>query len=457
MRVVIAGGGISGLSAAYDLRKASIENLLVESNPQLGGVIRTERIEGNLLECGPDSFIAQKTAALELIAELGLADDVIGSNDDGRITFIRKDGKLIPLPDGLMMMVPTKIMPMALSPLLGWGTKLHMGLEYFRKPPASPRPDRSVADFVRDHYGEETLDYVAEPLLSGVYGGDPNKLSVNSVLPRFADLETKYGSLTRGVLAQKGKARGAPAGSAGSLFRTMKTGLGTLVDKLAPPARSMLLNSSVEALESAGGRYRVRINGNWTEARNVILTGPAYQAAKLLTSIDPILAAKLNEIDYSSTATVNLGYKTSRLPKQLVGFGLLVPRKERKRLRACTFVANKFSHRVADGWQVIRCFFGGTGDPAILEESDASIQDHATAEMKELLGISVSPDFCSIARWPRSMAQYTVGHSVRIEEIRSRLKAWPGLFLAGNGYQGIGLPDCVQMGRTAAKSAIGLG
>lgn len=452
MRVIIAGGGISGLAAAYDLRKQKIEHLLVESSSRLGGVIRSERIEGNLLECGPDSFIAQKPAAFELIREAGLEDDVIGSNDDRRVTYIRKHGELIPLPEGVMMVVPTRIIPMALSSLLSWGTKIRMGLEYFRKPAKSPAPDRSVAEFIRDHYGEETLDYLAEPMLSGVYGGDPALLSVQSVLPRFAEIEAKYGSLTRGALAAKAAA--APTG--GSLFRTLKTGLGSLVDKLAPPAAAMRLGSSVETIERASGGYRVRISGQWTNARNVILTGPAYRAAEVLAGIDPELAAKLNAIDYSSSATINVGYKTSRLPKKLVGFGLLVPRKERKRLLACTFVANKFSDRVADGWQVIRCFFGGAGDAAVLDESDESLRDLAMAELKELLGISVDPDFYSISRWPRSMAQYTVGHAKRNEEIQTRLQALPGIFLAGNGYQGIGLPDCVQMGRMAAKAAIEL-
>ena len=448
-QVIIAGGGITGLSAAYDLRRAGVESLVVEGNSQLGGVIRTERIEGNLLECGPDSFISQKPAALELISELGLADDVIGSNDDRRITYIKRNGTLVPLPEGMMMMVPTRIMPIAMSPLLSWGAKIRMGLEYFRGPVASVAPDRSVADFIRDHFGEETLDYLAEPLLSGVYGGDPSQLSVRSVLPRFADLEAQYGSLTRGMIAQKAS---APA-SAGSLFRTLKGGLGSLIDKLTPPADSVMLNSTIEAIESGPAGYRAKINGDWIEARIVILTGPAYRAAQVLTGLDPALAGLLNGIDYSSTATVNLGYRNSTLPQPLTGFGLLIPRKERKRLLACTLVGNKFSHRIAGGWQVIRCFFGGSGDAAVLDEPDESIRGYAVAELRELLGIAVEPDFCSISRWPRSMAQYAVGHSARVVAIQDRLRRLPGLFLAGNGYQGIGLPDCIQMGRTAAQSA----
>ena len=351
-----------------------------------------------------------------------------------------------------MMMVPTKIMPMAVSPLLSWGTKIRMGLEYFRKPPAAPLPDRSVADFIGDHYGQESVEYLAEPLLAGVYGGDPAKLSVASVLPRFVELETEYGSLTRGVLAGLRK---NPRQPGSSLFRTLKRGLGSLVERLAPPANMCRLNCSVEAVERGSrGGYRVRVSGSWIETDTVILTGPAYQAAKLLDGLDPELAGLLEQIEYGSSAIANLGYRVSHMPKPLMGFGLLVPGKERKRMRACTFVGNKFSFRVADGWQVIRCFFGGVADAAILDESDAEIRAHAIAELKQILGISVDPDFCCIARWPRSMAQYTVGHSVRMEAIQTRLRALRGVFLAGNGYQGIGLPDCTRMGRAAAKSAI---
>ncbi|HWR49780.1 MAG TPA: protoporphyrinogen oxidase, partial [Bryobacteraceae bacterium] len=205
-RVVIVGGGISGLSAAYYLRKAGIAPTIVERRPRLGGVIETERVEGCVLEAGPDSFISQKPWALQLIREVGLGGDVIASNDHLRVTYVRKGGRLVPLPDGLMLMIPTKILPMVKSGLLGWGTKIRMGLEWFRKPPVDPPEDRSVAEFVAEHYGQEAVDYLAEPLLSGIYGGDPSRLSVASVLPRFVELEAKYGSLTKGVLHARKKA-----------------------------------------------------------------------------------------------------------------------------------------------------------------------------------------------------------------------------------------------------------
>ena len=225
-RIVIIGGGISGLSTAYYLARGGISSTLIDSRPRLGGVIETEHVEGCTIEAGPDSFLSIKPAAMDLIRELGLAADVIGSNDHLRKTWVWKKGRLVPLPDGLMMMVPTRIMPMVASPLLSWSTKLRMGLELFRAP-SPPKEDESVAEFVREHYGQEAVDYLAEPLLSGIYGGNPEALSVTSVLPRFVELAGRYGSLTKGVLAERRAAR-AQSGSL-PLFRTLKGGLGQLV------------------------------------------------------------------------------------------------------------------------------------------------------------------------------------------------------------------------------------
>jgi oxygen-dependent protoporphyrinogen oxidase len=212
-RAVIVGGGVSGLSAAYELSKAGIPSTLIERRPRLGGVVQTDRVEGCVLEAGPDSFLSAKPWALDLIRELGLGADVISSNDHLRVTYVVKRGRLTPLPDGLMLMVPTRIWPMVATGLLGWPTKIRMGLEWFRRPPKAPPSDRSVAEFIRDHYGQEAVDYLAEPLLSGVYGGDPNRLSVGSVLSRFTELEARHGSLTRGVLARAVRAA-RQAGSA---------------------------------------------------------------------------------------------------------------------------------------------------------------------------------------------------------------------------------------------------
>jgi len=444
-RVIVIGGGISGLSAAYDLTRAGADCTILEKQARAGGVIETRIADGCKLECGPDSFLAAKPAALTLIKELGLEADVIGSNDHQRTTYILKHGTLVALPEGVMMIVPTRVMPMVQSSLLSWGTKIRMGLECFRKPGESH--DRSVAEFVTDHFGQESLDYLAEPLLSGVYGGDPAQLSVGSVLPRFLQMEAKYGSLVRGVLA--GRSAAPPSGP---LFRTLKGGLGTLVDTLA--ARVKVCRADVETIERTDSGFRVRAGGEWTDADHVIVACPAWSAAALVSGVDPQLAELLATIDYSSSLTLSLIYRAADFDGKRAGFGFLVPKKERQRLAACTFVGTKFSFRVPDDRIVLRCFFGGIGDPAILNESDESVTAIARDELHRILGLTAAPISQTISRWPRSMAQYTLGHKQRVEEIRARTIAIPGLHLAGNAYDGIGIPDCIQGGRAAAQAVL---
>ena len=445
--MVIVGGGISGLSAAYDLARAGADCILLEKCPRLGGVIQTRSWENCLIDCGPDSFISQKPEALALIEELGLESEVIGSNDHQRATFIWKNGRLIALPDGLMMIVPSKVMPMVKSPLLGWATKIRMGLELFRR--AGYSPDRSVAEFVVDHFGQETLDYLAEPLLSGVYCGDPSQLSVASVLPRFLQMEAQYGSLGRAVWRTSGK---APASGNGSLFRTLKGGLSTLVDALAKHVTAC--QAGAETIERRDGGFRIRAGGDWRDAEQLVLALPAHAAAVLVAGIDGELARLLGGIPYSSSLTLSLIYRESEFDGQRAGFGFLVPKKERQRLAACTFVGTKFPFRAPDDKIILRCFFGGTGDETALQESDESLLAAAREELRRILGLTASPIFHTIARWPRSMAQYTVGHMTRVREIKARAAAIPGLYLAGNAYEGVGVPDCVRTGRMAATQIL---
>jgi oxygen-dependent protoporphyrinogen oxidase len=439
--VVIIGGGIAGLSAAYDLARAGINHTLFEKNARLGGVIETRHQDGCVLECGPDSFITSKPEVVTLLKELGLDGELIGSNDFQRTTYIVKNGKLVPLPEGVMMIVPTKVMPMVRSNLLSWGTKIRMGFELLRRPQTNP--DRSVAAFVIDHFGQETLDYLAEPLLSGVYGGDPKELSVNSVLARFVDMEKTTGSLGRAVMGAKN-----PPPPGGSLFKTLASGLGTMIDALGSYAN--VRHAPVEAVVRRGEAFAVRVLGDWLDASAVIVATPGPQAVPLLDGIDPEVARLLGTIPYSSSALVSLIYDESKFDGQRAGFGFLVPKKERLRLAAATFVGTKFPHRAPDDRILLRCFFGGIGDEAIMRESDDSMVAIARSELKRLLGLTAAPLFTMVSRWPSSMAQYTVGHSVRIAEIKKRVDAIPGLHLAGNGYDGIGIPDCVRTGRQAA-------
>ncbi len=452
-RVVVIGGGISGLSTAYYLSKAGVPATIVERRPRLGGVIETETIHGCVLETGPDSFLAAKPWAMDLIRELGLAGDIISSNDHARVTCVRKNGRLVPLPDGLMLMIPTKIMPLVSTSLLGWGTKIRMGLEWFRRPKGAARPDQSVAAFVAEHYGPEAVDYLAEPLLAGVYGGDPNRLSVASVLPRFIELEARYGSLTKGVLHERRKAARQAKGQ--PLFRTLKGGLGQLITTVTAAMRPEpeVMQGEAESLERTAEGWRVRINGDWIDAANVVLACQAYAAGALAGGVDGELGSLLGEVAYSSSITISLGYEKASFSHPLNGFGFLVPKRERGRMVACTWVGTKFSYRVPDDMAVLRCFVGGE-DESVLRESDETLIEAVRAELREIMGVTETPVFARLARWPRSMAQYTVGHQKRMAVVETRAAALPGLHLAGNAYTGIGIPDCIRMGKQAAERIV---
>jgi oxygen-dependent protoporphyrinogen oxidase len=453
--VVIIGGGISGLSAAFYLAKRGVRSTIIESRPRLGGVIQTEHIDGCTVEAGPDSFLSAKPAALELIRELGLADEVIGSNDFSRKTFVWKRGRLVPLPDGLMMMVPTRIMPLVATPLLSWGTKLRMGLELFHAPQPH-QEDQSVADFIEEHYGAEAVDYLAEPLLSGIYGGNPRELSVTSVLPRFVTLARQYGSLTRGVLAERAKAARTAAtnGAAAPLFRTLKGGLSEMIDALAASIEGTVAvrRAKAQGVERAPTGYRIRVDGDWIEAENLIIATEAHNASALLRGVDERLGELLCQVPYSSSMTVAVGYDARDFVEFPQGHGFLVPKKERRRLMACTWVGAKFPYRVPDGKIVARCFLGGTDDAAVLGESDDAVMAVVMEELREIAGIQAQPKFTRVSRWPLSMAQYTVGHPARLKEIEARVALLPGLHLAGNAYEGIGIPDCIRMGKRAAEA-----
>jgi protoporphyrinogen/coproporphyrinogen III oxidase len=470
-RIAIIGGGISGLSAAFYLeqqrrRGAPLEYALFERSSRLGGSLQTEHAESCLIEAGPDSFLTEKPWAADLCRELGIADQLIGSNDADRKTYILVKGRLVPIPDGLMFMVPTKILPVIFSPLFSLGTKLRMAREWFH-PPRAAGSDETVSALVERHYGPEMVDRLADPLLSGVYGGEASGLSVRAVLPRFAEMEAKHGSLGRSMLASR-KQMASSNATPRPLFTSLKKGMQQLVDAIVArlPREALRTGTTVREIRRESPRAGAPApaedswsvtweNGGAEEFDAVILATPAPVAGALIAPIQQELAAELSGVAYSSSVTVTLGYKQAglRLPP---GFGFLVPRSEGRRMLACTFVHNKFPHRAPQDRALIRCFLGGSRDEEILGWPDQQIELAVRQELRDILWLTATPLFCCIYKWQGAMAQYGVGHLERLERIECLRQHLPGLALAGNGYRGIGVPDCIRSGKEAAALAVGL-
>lgn len=475
MKTAIIGGGIAGLAAAYELEKASasgaaVDYTLFEAREQLGGALASEIVNGTVLERGPDSFLTEKPAATELCRELGIAADLIYSNDAARKTYILVKNKLIPLPDGLMFLVPTKLIPTALTPLFSLATKIRMGLELLHPPRPSGVEDESVATLVERHFGREAVDRLADPLLSGIYGGDATQLSARTVLPRLVEMETEYGSLTRGMLAGHRKMRaraaeaarenGASNGSASKgprpIFTTLRGGLQQLIDALQAALKpsAVRLSTPVSALSRISSGWRVEANGVGEIYDSVIVCSPAWAAGVLLSPVDAALGEDLGAIPYSSSITVNLLYDEAALGPLADGFGFLVPASERRAMLACTFVHRKFLGRTPPGKAILRAFLGGMKNEALLSETDEALVAIVRRELHEILGVTAEPEHTQVSRWRRAMAQYAVGHQARAKRVAERVAALPGLKLAGNAYDGIGIPDCIRLGRAAAKELL---
>jgi oxygen-dependent protoporphyrinogen oxidase len=461
IRIAIIGGGISGLAAAFALeehrRAGTVEYTLCESSPHLGGVLRTERIQGCIVEAGPDSFITEKPWAANLCRTLGLGDQLIGSNDADRKTYILVRGRLIPMPDGLMFMVPTKILPTGLSPLFSWTTKLRMARELLH-PPRAAEADESVASLVERHYGAEMVDRLADPLLSGVYGGEAASLSVRAVLPRFAEMERTHGSLGRAMLAARQKMQRPANKPAPPLFTSLKNGMQQLVETLVPrlSQASLLANTPAQSIQREAGGWTVSAGLKSDHFDAVILALPTHAAARILSITSPALSAELAAIGYSSSITVGLGYDREVRQSLPPGFGFLVPRSEGKRLLAATFVHNKFPHRAPEDRALLRCFFAGSTAESIWQLSDDAIIAVVRNELQQILGLRAAPLFARVYKWKSAMAQYGVGHLERLDRIERLRQQLPKLALAGNGYRGIGVPDCVRSGQDAAKLVLDL-
>ncbi len=462
MRVAIVGGGIAGLAAAYYLQEGAreagvpLEYSLIESDPRLGGKIVTYQQDGFVVEGGPDSFLTQKPWAVELCRRLGIEDRLIGTNEASRKVYILWKGKLQELPDGVLLIVPTRLTPFALSTLISPLGKLRMGMDLLI-PARQDRSDESVADFVRRRLGSEALDKIAEPLMGGIHTSDPERQSLQASFPRFVDLERKHGSLMKGMLAGRRTHRPS-TGKTLPAFMTLRGGLEEMTSAVAARLQDgrVLLGRSVVRMSRDQDRgYRLRLDdGAQLEADAVVLATPARASARLVAETDQALADRLDSIRYVSTATVSFGYRKDTLSHSLKGFGFVIPGKEGRRITGCTWTSTKFDDRAPEGMALVRCFLGSATNelPALLPEEEMVAV--AREEIHSIMGLDAEPILTYVHRWQDSHPQYDVGHLDLMAEIDARCASHPGLYLAGSSYRGVGIPDCIHSGQLAAEAIL---
>jgi oxygen-dependent protoporphyrinogen oxidase len=460
-RIVVVGGGIAGLAAAHRVTELSCQHgrpvalTLLEANRRLGGSIATERLDGFVIEAGPDSFISEKPWALQLCERIGLTPRLVRTNDTHRRTFVVHGARLEPLPDGFLLLAPTQLWPLVRSRLFSWPGKLRMALDLLL-PRGRQCGDESLGSFVTRRLGREALERVAQPLVGGIYTADPDSLSLAATMPRFLEMERQRRSIIWAMWAQQRRAPTASAGSSGarwSLFVSLDDGMQSLVDGLAQrlPEGAVRLNSAVQAARhDTCWRLTLRA-GSTVDADALILATPAHLSARLAADFDPALAAELRGIPYASSATVTLAYRRDQIPNPLDGFGFVVPLIEARSIVACTYSSVKYPGRAPEGHVLLRAFVGGALQEALFEQTDAGMAESVRSELRDLLGIASEPLLTRIHRHPQAMPQYHVGHLDRMARIEARASGLPGLALAGNAYRGIGIPDCVHSGELAAE------
>ncbi|NPV68990.1 MAG: protoporphyrinogen oxidase [Anaerolineae bacterium] len=462
---VIIGGGISGLSTAWYLEQglraagSDLHYTLLEAGNRWGGKILTETVDGFgsqpfIVEGGPDSFITQKPWALALARELGIGDRVLGTNDSQRKTYVLNHGRPTPLPDGVLLIVPTRFMPFVRSSLISPLGKLRMGMDLFI-PRRKDDSDETLADFIRRRLGQEALDKIAEPLLSGIYNAEAERQSLLATFPRFRALETQHGSLIKGMLAARRQASSKGSAPKLPLFTTFVGGTSELVDTLVARLNGDLrVNAPVTGIKAAsGGRFLVELStGPALEADVVVLAIPAYISAALVRNFAPEAASLLDSIRYVSTGTISLAYRTADIPNVLKGFGLVIPHSEKRPINAITISSTKFKQRAPEGYTLLRVFFGGSRSPESMAFDDSTLQQVVRSELRALLGIQAAPLFERIYRWHNGNPQYDINHLNLLESIETALPA--GLYLTGSPYRGVGIPDCVHQAQQTAEQVV---
>ncbi len=488
-RVVIIGGGITGLAAAHRIaeRNATSEQpvrlTLLESSSRVGGIVQTAARDGFLIEAGPDSFLSEKPAALDLIQRLGLERNLIETNESHRRTFIVRRGRLVPLPTGFQLLAPSQIWPFITSDIFSWHGKARMALDLVlpRRLTKGDSDDESLAHFVRRRLGREALERMAQPMIGGIYTADPEKLSLRATMPRFLEMERQHRSLIRALrkksrspTVRKGlkDSSNSPSPTSGprySLFLSFDSGMQLLTDRLAARISdlSSRVNGSEDAIRlqtgvaslaldranSAAPKWLITTDrGETLSADALCLALPAHVCGRLLRPLDESLAAELEQIEYASSATINLAYQRADIPHALDGFGFVVPFIEKRTIIACSFSSVKFAGRAPEGGLLLRAFVGGALQPEVLELDEDELIARVRGDLRDLLGIVASPIFAELKKWERSMPQYHVGHLARVRRINERVASLPQIALAGNAYHGPGIPDCIRSGEEAVAS-----
>ena len=469
-RVVIVGGGITGLATAHALERATepCEVHLVEAEPRLGGNLITVNHNGFTIDGGPDSWVATKPHATRLAKSVGLGDELIGTRPDTRKVYIVWKKKLHAMPEGLVLGIPTEWKPFAQTELFGLDTKLRALLE-----PIVPRKvfagdeDESIASFVTRRLGADICDRIAGPLLGGIFAGDPESLSVRACVPQFVEAEAKYGSLVLAMRALRASRKEVTGGVAGDLeastFLSLKRGIGDLVTYVAHRLRDAEISTDRAATRVSQlpegdprGRWAVETRRGTVHADHVALTVPAHASARIVSDLDPTLSSMLGDVGYVSTATVFLAYRKYDIRHPLDAVGFLVPRGENRPILACTFVSSKWDHRAPSGQALMRVFIGGAGAEHYLTRDDDALVRMAREQLFDLLAIERPPVFAKVFRFRRASPQPTVGHLARMRKVLDRVATWPGLYVGGNGFIGTGIPDSIKQGEEIAARIAGV-
>ncbi|OME86975.1 protoporphyrinogen oxidase [Paenibacillus sp. FSL A5-0031] len=473
-RIVIIGGGISGLSSAFYLQREAerqgreLEITIVDGAPALGGKINTLQRDGFVIEKGPDSFLARKLAIIDLAEELGITDELTTTNPGAKKTYILHQRKLFPMPAGLVLGVPTEIGPFVKTGLLSWGGKLRALMDLVL-PVRKEQSDESLGGFLERRVGNQVMRRIAEPLLAGIYAGDLKKLSLQATFPQFAASERKHGSLIRGMQHNRkvSAAAGAlPAVAKGGTFLTFKGGLSSLVNALDKALSKVQRRLSTKVVEikrcadqavssaSEGARYEVVLDsGETLWADRIVMTAPAYNAAELLAPLTEV--NELRAINYVSVANVVLAFDKATFGLDFDGSGFVVPRSEGLQITACTWTSNKWLHSSPDDKVLLRCYVGRSGDEESVRLPDAELIKAVRRDIEETMGIKAEPLFVEITRLPRSMPQYPVGHVENMKQLRGRFeRELPGVWITGAAFDGVGLPDCIRQGKEAAQELL---